>query len=146
MQTLVPPQELVAANVVHFPNESAEYRAARNALLVEEIELRRALERLASRRRTLPPGGEVPQDLRFSAGTGRLRICASASHSRSVPGLPSNGLFSTGTNAALATSLSSPTCPASTHALTLTLTTPMFQVSAFSHGATEPFVTSIAGK
>jgi len=72
MQTLVPPQELVAANVVHFPNESAEYRAARNALLVEEIELRRALERLASRRRTLPPGGEVPRDLRFSAESGSI--------------------------------------------------------------------------
>ena len=43
---LVPAQELAAKNVAHFPNESAEYRAARNALLVEEIELRRALERL----------------------------------------------------------------------------------------------------
>jgi predicted dithiol-disulfide oxidoreductase (DUF899 family) len=46
-RTLVPAQELAAKNVAHFPNESAEYRAARNALLVEEIELRRALERLS---------------------------------------------------------------------------------------------------
>ena len=73
-QTLVPPQELAATNVVHFPNERAEYRAARNALLVEEIELRRALERVASRRRTLSPGGEVPRDLRFSAESGSIRF------------------------------------------------------------------------
>jgi predicted dithiol-disulfide oxidoreductase (DUF899 family) len=73
-QRLVPPQELAATNVVHFPNESAEYRAARNALLVEEIELRRALERVASRRRTLPPGGEVPRDLRLSAESGPIRF------------------------------------------------------------------------
>jgi predicted dithiol-disulfide oxidoreductase (DUF899 family) len=73
-QTLVPASELVAKNVAHFPDESAEYRAARNALLVEEIELRRALERLASRRRTLPPGGEVPRDLSFSAESGPTRL------------------------------------------------------------------------
>jgi predicted dithiol-disulfide oxidoreductase (DUF899 family) len=72
--TLVPAQDLAAKNVAHFPNESAEYRAARNALLVEEIELRRALERLASRRRALPPGGEVPPDLSFSAESASVRF------------------------------------------------------------------------
>jgi len=39
---------------VHFPNESAEYRRARQALLIEEIELRRNIERVAELRRALP--------------------------------------------------------------------------------------------
>jgi predicted dithiol-disulfide oxidoreductase (DUF899 family) len=34
-----------------FPGESMEYRAARNALLVEEMELRRQIERVANQRR-----------------------------------------------------------------------------------------------
>jgi predicted dithiol-disulfide oxidoreductase (DUF899 family) len=41
---------------------SAEYCQARNALLVEEIELRRHLERVAAQRRALPQGGEISQD------------------------------------------------------------------------------------
>ena len=48
-----------------FPNESAAYRAARNALLAEEIALRRHVEQVAAQRRSLPPGGEVPQDYVF---------------------------------------------------------------------------------
>jgi predicted dithiol-disulfide oxidoreductase (DUF899 family) len=48
-----------------FPGESAEYRAARDKLLTEEIELRRSMERLAAARRALPPGGEVPDDYVF---------------------------------------------------------------------------------
>ena len=48
-----------------FPNESAEYRAARNALLDAEIALRRQLEAVAAQRRALPPGGEVPEDYVF---------------------------------------------------------------------------------
>ena len=48
-----------------FPNESAEYRAARNALLDAEIELRRQTEAVAALRRALPPGGEVPEDFVF---------------------------------------------------------------------------------
>jgi predicted dithiol-disulfide oxidoreductase (DUF899 family) len=59
---LAPAQELAANNKARYPNESVKYRAARNELLVEEIELRRRLERVASLRRALPPGGEVPQD------------------------------------------------------------------------------------
>jgi hypothetical protein len=31
-QTLVPAQELAATNKAHFPNETAEYRVARNEL------------------------------------------------------------------------------------------------------------------
>jgi predicted dithiol-disulfide oxidoreductase (DUF899 family) len=52
-------------NPIRFPNESADYRAARNALLAEEIELRRHLERVAAQRRALPPGGPVTGDYHF---------------------------------------------------------------------------------
>lgn len=48
-----------------FPNESAEYRQARNALLDAEIALRRQAEAVAEMRRALPPGGEVPEDFTF---------------------------------------------------------------------------------
>jgi predicted dithiol-disulfide oxidoreductase (DUF899 family) len=50
---------------VTFPGESAEYRAARDRLLVQEIELRRAMEAVAAARRKLPPGGVVPEDYAF---------------------------------------------------------------------------------
>jgi predicted dithiol-disulfide oxidoreductase (DUF899 family) len=50
---------------VTFPGESAEYRAARDRLLVQEIELRRAMEAVAAARRQLPPGGVVPEDYVF---------------------------------------------------------------------------------
>lgn len=53
-----------------FPGESAEYRAARDRLLEQEIDLRRATEAVAVARRDLPPGGIVPQDYVFqSEGT-----------------------------------------------------------------------------
>ncbi len=39
-----------------FPNESSDYRAARDALLTEEIELRRQVEKVAALRRSLPLG------------------------------------------------------------------------------------------
>lgn len=50
---------------IAFPGESAEYRAARNRLLEQEIELRRDMEAVAAARRGLPPGGIVPQDYIF---------------------------------------------------------------------------------
>jgi predicted dithiol-disulfide oxidoreductase (DUF899 family) len=52
---------------IAFPGESTEYRAARNRLLEQEIELRRAMEAVAAARRQLPPGGAVPQDYIFQA-------------------------------------------------------------------------------
>jgi predicted dithiol-disulfide oxidoreductase (DUF899 family) len=73
-ETLVPAKELVATNKAHFPNENAEYRTARNALLVEEIELRRQLERLAVQRRALPAGGEIPQDFELVSESGAVRL------------------------------------------------------------------------
>jgi predicted dithiol-disulfide oxidoreductase (DUF899 family) len=50
---------------ITFPGESAEYRAARDRLLEQEIELRRATEAVAAARRALPPGGAVPEDYVF---------------------------------------------------------------------------------
>ena len=50
---------------VAFPGESAEYRAARERLLEQEIELRRLTEAVALARRELPPGGAVPEDYAF---------------------------------------------------------------------------------
>ncbi len=50
---------------VQFPNESRDYREARNELLLAEQDLRRQIERVAGRRRALPLGGEVPHDYAF---------------------------------------------------------------------------------
>jgi predicted dithiol-disulfide oxidoreductase (DUF899 family) len=69
--TLVPTAELVQRNRYTLPNESAAYRAARNELLREEIELRRHIERVAAQRRALPPGGEVTGDYRFQGEDGQ---------------------------------------------------------------------------
>src|ERR1700693_5265396 len=73
-QTLSPARELVASNAAHFPNESAAYRTARNALLVEEIELQRHIEHVAAQRRALPDGGEVPHDFEVVSETGPIRF------------------------------------------------------------------------
>jgi predicted dithiol-disulfide oxidoreductase (DUF899 family) len=48
-----------------FPGESAEHRAARDRLLAQEAELRRATEAVAEARRELPPGGVVREDYVF---------------------------------------------------------------------------------
>lgn len=50
---------------ISYPNESAEYRAARGALLADEIALRRQIEAVAAKRRALPPGGEIAEDYVF---------------------------------------------------------------------------------
>ena len=70
IETLTPAADLARDNPVRFPNESAEYRAARTALLAEEVELRRHIERVAEQRRALPPGGEVSGDYRFRTEDG----------------------------------------------------------------------------
>jgi predicted dithiol-disulfide oxidoreductase (DUF899 family) len=62
---------------IRFPGESSEYRRERNRLLEAEIELRRAIERVAAQRRALPPGGPVPDDYRFeeaAEGGGEVRF------------------------------------------------------------------------
>ena len=70
-QALAPAMELARKNGMHYPNESAAYREARIALLAEEIELRRHIERVAEMRRQLPSGGEVTGDYRFMDENGR---------------------------------------------------------------------------
>ncbi|HXE62698.1 MAG TPA: DUF899 family protein [Bryobacteraceae bacterium] len=74
MPELISATQLAAKNKAHFPNESADYRAARNALLAEEIELRRHLERVAEQRRALPPGGAIPKDFEFSGASGSVSL------------------------------------------------------------------------
>lgn len=71
---LIPAKELAEGNRARFPNESAEYRAARNALLAEEIELRRHIERVAEQRRALPPGGAVAREYRFEGENGPVTL------------------------------------------------------------------------
>jgi predicted dithiol-disulfide oxidoreductase (DUF899 family) len=72
--TLIPGVELAAKNKAHFPNESSEYRQARNNLLFEEIELRRYIERVAALRRALPPGGEIPEDYVVEGSNGVVSL------------------------------------------------------------------------
>ena len=48
-----------------FPGESADYRSARERLLDQEKQLRRAMEAVAAARRELPRGGPVPTDYVF---------------------------------------------------------------------------------
>ena len=62
--------ELAAAASKPYPNDSAAYRAARTALLAEEIELRRHIERVAAQRRALPPGGAA-RDYRLKDEAGK---------------------------------------------------------------------------
>ncbi len=66
--------ELARQNGVRFPNESAEYRHARDTLLAEEIELRRHIERVAEQRRALPAGGTVPKDYAFVGENGPVKF------------------------------------------------------------------------
>jgi len=70
--TLKPATELASNNTTRHPNESAEYRRARQALLVEEIELRRHIERVAEMRRALPPGGQVTKQYEFEGEAGKV--------------------------------------------------------------------------
>jgi predicted dithiol-disulfide oxidoreductase (DUF899 family) len=72
--TLTPATELAATNKLHFPNETPEYRKARNTLLAEEIELRRHIEQVAALRRALPPGGAIPEDYILESEKGPIRL------------------------------------------------------------------------
>src|ERR1700759_5660014 len=62
---LQPAAVIAHHNKARQPHESAESRQAREALLVEEIELNRHIARVAAQRRALPPGGEVKGDYQF---------------------------------------------------------------------------------
>ncbi len=72
--SLAPASALAGKSRIRFPGESAEYRKARTALLAEEIELRRHIERVATQRRALPQGGPVPEDYPFVGENGATRL------------------------------------------------------------------------
>jgi predicted dithiol-disulfide oxidoreductase (DUF899 family) len=72
--TALTPTKTLAENCkVRIPNESAEYRRARTALLAEEIELRRHIERVAEMRRALPPGAPM-KDYRYVGENGPVSL------------------------------------------------------------------------
>lgn len=56
---------------VVYPNETSEYRQARDVLLQEELSLRSHTERVAALRRALPEGGAVLADYMFTSSTGQ---------------------------------------------------------------------------
>lgn len=67
---LAPAHDLAAKRTAKFANESAAYAKARQALLAEEIEVRRHLGRLAQQNRELPDGPEVPAHWKFRGMNG----------------------------------------------------------------------------
>src|SRR6266508_4000902 len=52
---------------ITFPNESSEYRSARDRLLQLEIALRRQMEAVAIELRALPAGGQIPENYLFDS-------------------------------------------------------------------------------
>lgn len=69
-KSLVPTVELVKKRHALFKGESDSYRAARTALLAEEIEFRRHMTRLVEQRQALPPGPVIEKDYRFKDANG----------------------------------------------------------------------------
>lgn len=57
-----------------YPNESGEYRGAREELLKAESDLREGVERVAALRRGLPLGGAVREDYVFQGAGGPVKI------------------------------------------------------------------------
>ena len=68
MTDLKPAAELAASVSNPYPGDGADYRRARTALLAEEIELRRHIERVAEQRRAMPLGGKIPDLGQRTAG------------------------------------------------------------------------------
>jgi predicted dithiol-disulfide oxidoreductase (DUF899 family) len=66
--------ELAAKAHRPYPGESADYAAARTALLAEEVELRRHIERVAAQRRALPEAPVVTKDYAFEGKEGPVRL------------------------------------------------------------------------
>ena len=50
---------------LRYPNESREYRDARDSLLKDEQELIDKVKSVAEKRRNLPPGGRLKEDYVF---------------------------------------------------------------------------------
>ena len=58
---------------LRYPNETREYRDARDALLKDEQELVDRVKAVAAKRRTLPRGGRLKEDYVFQwANNGRV--------------------------------------------------------------------------
>jgi predicted dithiol-disulfide oxidoreductase (DUF899 family) len=58
---------------LRYPNESKEYREARDQLLKDEQELIAKVKAVAAKRRTLPPGGALKEDYVFQcANEGKI--------------------------------------------------------------------------
>lgn len=75
MSALQPAAELAAvAASKPYPGDSNDYRQARIALLAEEIELRRHIERVAEQRRAMPLGGEIGDFTFRDENDARLRL------------------------------------------------------------------------
>lgn len=73
--SLVPAKELAAKRKPRFTAESSAYSKAREALLAEEIEVRRHLGRLARQNRELPEGPELTDDWKFiGMNGGEMRL------------------------------------------------------------------------
>ncbi len=70
IKTLQPAEDLAKLRRPPFPGESSDYRAARTALLAEEIEFRRHMTRLCAQRQALPPGPVITTDYRFRDANG----------------------------------------------------------------------------
>jgi predicted dithiol-disulfide oxidoreductase (DUF899 family) len=63
---------LTDMGALRFPNESPEYRAARDELTRAEAELTRQIEAVAEQRRALPLGGVAAEDYEFAEGPADL--------------------------------------------------------------------------
>ncbi len=63
----------MSGHPISLPNESAEYREARNVLLAAEVELREKIEAVAALRRALPAGG-LAQDYTFDSTDGPVQL------------------------------------------------------------------------
>jgi predicted dithiol-disulfide oxidoreductase (DUF899 family) len=64
-----------------FPGESDDYHRERQELLRAEIELRRQVEALAIKRRSLPAGGELAEDYLFDEWDARVGAVRQVRHS-----------------------------------------------------------------
>jgi predicted dithiol-disulfide oxidoreductase (DUF899 family) len=64
-KSLRPAKDLAKLRRPLFPGESSDYRAAREALLANEIEFRRHMTQLVEQRRALPDGPVIEKNYRF---------------------------------------------------------------------------------
>ena len=74
IEPLVPAAQLAAKAHRPYPGESEAYTKARIALIAEEVELRRHLERVARQRRALPETPVVTKDYVFDGPDGPVHL------------------------------------------------------------------------